>query len=106
MKNEKLMGMLLATAVAGFLGANANAADAKKADKKAADHMYCQNGCKGHSSCKGHGNDACDGKNGCAGQGEGIAKAKSAKECKKMGGKWAKEAAEAAAPAAAPAASK
>jgi hypothetical protein len=85
MRNDKLMGVLLATAVTAFLGSQAVAKEHAKAPE-----AFCQNeSCKGKSACKGHGNDACDGQNGC--KGTGFLKAKGEKECKKAGGKWTTE---------------
>lgn len=89
MKNEKVLGVLVASAMAAFVFSGIAQAEegAAKAAKKA--EHFCQNNtCKGHSACKGHGNDSCKGENGC--KGHGFMDQSNAKDCKKAGGKWMK----------------
>ncbi|MBI1909393.1 MAG: hypothetical protein HYS22_04410 [Deltaproteobacteria bacterium] len=69
MKNKKLAGALVATAVAGLFISGKVLAEESKSDTKAA-KVHCEGGneCKGKGECKGvdHG---CGGKNGCKGKG-------------------------------------
>ncbi len=86
MKNSKVFGGLVASAVVGILAA----APAMANDKASAGH-FCASGCGGKSECKGHGNAECAGKNSCSGK--GWTKAKDEAECGKKGGTWTEEAA-------------
>jgi hypothetical protein len=87
MKNEKILGTLIASTVAAMAASGVAFANDSQTEKKETTE-YCQNNtCKGHSACHGHGNE-CRGQNTCKGQ--GYLEAKNAKECKKMGGKWKK----------------
>lgn len=81
---NKVLGSMLASAVAGFVVA---APVLAQHDAAPAEKMACQNNsCKGKSSCKGFGNDSCKGKNAC--KGHGSVKAKDEAACTKKGGTW------------------
>jgi len=92
MKNEKLLGTLIASTVAAFAMSGVAFADEGTAEKKADSHFCRNNSCKGKSACKGYENDSCKGQNGC--KKKGFIEANNAKECKKAGGKWMKGKAE------------
>ena len=72
---NKSFGIMVASVVSSFLGAQAMAADAAKtggAGKPAASKpaaAKCVHSCSGHAECKGNGNNECKGKNTCANNG-------------------------------------
>ncbi len=86
MKNKKLKGTLLATAVAGLFLSGHVLAEEKTQDtaKKAEVHCAGINSCAGKGACKSADN-SCQGKNGC--KGKGWVSVKSEKECTDKGGK-------------------
>jgi hypothetical protein len=89
MKNERIFGLLIASALASSSLAFAEGTDSAAPAKDAkAEAPYCQNTCKGNSDCSAHGNTLGAHKNTCAGQGFVKKGHKSAKACAKAGGKW------------------
>lgn len=85
MKNRKMIGAVVATAVAGlFLAGRAIAAE--EAGKKEEAKIHCSgiNACSGKGGCKSADN-ACKGKNGC--KGKGWVEVKTEKECTDKSGK-------------------
>jgi hypothetical protein len=91
MKRTKLVGAVLATAVAlAFTSSGLNAADAPSPSTQAA-QIKClgANACKGQSACKTATND-CQGKNSCKGKGYVITT--DAKSCEGKGGHVGKKA--------------
>ena len=89
MKKRKVVGALLATAVAvAFSSISASAADAPSPSAEPA-QIKClgANACKGQSSCKTATND-CQGQNSCKGKGYIITT--DAKSCEAKGGRVGK----------------
>jgi len=92
--NKKMIGTMVAMAVAGVLAANSGLADDKKAEKKAdaKKTMKCAGGnaCAGKGACaSADGSSSCAGKNSC--KGKGWTNVSSEADCTKAGGKVVKE---------------
>ncbi len=84
MKNKKLTGVVVATAVAGlFLSGHAIAKEKTKSMKEAKVHCMGINSCKGKGMCKSDAN-GCKGENAC--KGKGWVGVKTEKECTDKGG--------------------
>jgi uncharacterized membrane protein len=98
--NKKMIGTMVAMAVAGVLAANSGLAEEKKAEKKAdAKTMKCAGGnaCAGKGACaSADGSSSCAGKNSC--KGKGWTNVASEAECTKAGGHIVKEEKKAEAP--------
>jgi hypothetical protein len=80
--NKKMLGLVVATAVAGLVMTGGIA----KAEEAAAGKVKCEgiNACKGQGACGGADHD-CKGKNTC--KGKGWVEVASEKECTDKGGK-------------------
>ena len=81
MKMNLVSGSAIAAAAVAL--AVSGVAFAPSGAKAAAVQCVGANSCKGQSACKGAGHD-CKGQNAC--KGKGFVSAKSADECKKLGG--------------------
>ena len=91
MNRRKLMGLVVAGAVATFVGTNFGlAADEPKGETAKTVKCSGINECKGKGAC-----NAADGSHGCAGKneckGKGWVKVATEKDCTEKGGKVVKE---------------